>query len=291
MITALQVRIQQLTKTYAYSTFIVCCCILAAWFAARASNEIAKTPLLVIVNLSQDNEDEATQRPTLDSFTTIIARNLLGVMTIAPNMADFLDNTTKPTVETSLEDINAIPISTQPWVLLGTIFDEKDTQKSRAIVLVEGEQSLYNEGDDIKDWKVALVHHGSVVISQGTKQERLVIEGSKNLLADKPDIQRTLRRKNLQAVLRDIPTLMQALVVKPQQVGNRQGLSIVSIDTSTYLSELGLQTGDVLLGLNAKPLRGFGDLAGFMTLVNNDTITLEIMRNGKATIIRYHMEK
>jgi len=292
MIAAIQTRLHQLATAYANSTFIICCCILAAWFAASATNEITKDPLLVLASATKGSADSDQQRPTLDSFTNIIARNLLGVLTIAPNVANFLDkSTTSTSQQSTIDDVDAIPISTQPWTLLGTIVDEEATQKSRAIVLVEGEQALYTAGDSIEDWEVILVQRGSVVLSQGERQERLVINGGKDLLADRPDIQRTLKRRKLQAVLRDIPTLMRALVVSPQQAGNRQGLGIVSIDTSTYLNELGLHVGDVLLTLNNSPLRGFGDLAGFMTLVNNDTITLEIMRAGKPTIIRYHMEK
>ena len=47
---------------------------------------------------------------------------------------------------------------------------------------------------------------------------------------------------------------------------------------------------DLLLGANGKPLRGFGDLGGLGDLADKSAITLEVLRNGKKTIIRYDVQ-
>ena len=57
-----------------------------------------------------------------------------------------------------------------------------------------------------------------------------------------------------------------------------------------YIEELGLKKVDLLLGANGKPLRGFGDLGGLGDLADKSAITLEVLRNGKKTIIRYDVQ-
>ena len=51
-----------------------------------------------------------------------------------------------------------------------------------------------------------------------------------------------------------------------------------------------LDAAAFLLGANGKPLRGFGDLGGLGDLADKSAITLEVLRNGKKTIIRYDVQ-
>ena len=83
---------------------------------------------------------------------------------------------------------------------------------------------------------------------------------------------------------------MRAVSVSPQAVGGYQGLRILDMQPGSYIEELGLKKDDLLLGANGKPLRGFGDLGGLGDLADKSTITLEVLRNGKKTIIRYDVQ-
>ena len=78
--------------------------------------------------------------------------------------------------------------------------------------------------------------------------------------------------------------------VSPQTVGGYQGLRILDMQSGSYIEELGLRKDDLLLGANGKPLRGFGDLGGLGDLADKSAITLEVLRNGKKTIIRYDVQ-
>ena len=83
---------------------------------------------------------------------------------------------------------------------------------------------------------------------------------------------------------------MRAVSVSPQTVGGYQGLRILDMQSESYIEELGLRKDDLLLGANGKPLRGFGDLGGLGDLADKSAITLEVLRNGKKTIIRYDVQ-
>ncbi len=288
---ALSPNIQQKLKSYALPVGIALACILAAWLAALATNNLMKEAIVTLGSATQSTNQAEDAPLRFEDFNVLMSKNLLDVLLMAPNttatgqMIGQTQEARGPVVDTE-----AVPLSAEPWTLRGTIADDINTRLNRAFILVDGKEGLYRLGDAIKDWTVVAVQRGSVIIEKGGKQERLSMGGGSDFLAKRPDFQRKLNRNRLQAVLRDIPTLMRALVVRPSQVGNTKGLSVVSIDTQSYLNELGLQVGDTLVSLDNQPLQGFGDLANFMTLVNNEVISLEIMRNGQRTIIHYQMQ-
>ena len=102
--------------------------------------------------------------------------------------------------------------------------------------------------------------------------------------------QKTVSRARLREELGDVGSLMRAVSVSPQTVGGYQGLRILDMQSGSYIEELGLRKDDLLLGANGKPLRGFGDLGGLGDLADKSAITLEVLRNGKKTIIRYDVQ-
>ena len=163
---------------------------------------------------------------------------------------------------------------------------------SRAVIQVNGAEQPYREGDTIQGWKIALVQRRTVVVAKGGSKERLLMSEDPILQKEdtKPDEQKTVSRARLREELGDVGSLMRAVSVSPQTVGGYQGLRILDIQSGSYIEELGLRKDDLLLGANGKPLRGFGDLGGLGDLADKSAITLEVLRNGKKTIIRYDVQ-
>lgn len=163
---------------------------------------------------------------------------------------------------------------------------------SRAVIQVNGAEQPYREGDTIQGWKIALVQRRTVVVAKGGSKERLLMSEDPILQKEdtKPDEQKTVSRARLREELGDVGSLMRAVSVSPQTVGGYQGLRILDMQSGSYIEELGLRKDDLLLGANGKPLRGFGDLGGLGDLADKSAITLEILRNGKKTIIRYDVQ-
>ena len=192
----------------------------------------------------------------------------------------------------SSDGIDALPISKQGWKLLGTIVNTGPGRASRAVIQVNGAEQPYREGDTIQGWKIALVQRRTVVVAKGGSKERLLMSEDPILQKEdtKPDEQKTVSRARLREELGDVGSLMRAVSVSPQTVGGYQGLRILDMQSGSYIEELGLRKDDLLLGANGKPLRGFGDLGGLGDLADKSAITLEVLRNGKKTIIRYDVQ-
>ena len=192
----------------------------------------------------------------------------------------------------SSDGIDALPVSKQGWKLLGTIVNTGPGKASRAVIQVNGAEQPYREGDTIQGWKIALVQRRTVVVAKGGSKERLLMSEDPILQKEdtKPDEQKTVSRARLREELGDVGSLMRAVSVSPQTVGGYQGLRILDMQSGSYIEELGLRKDDLLLGANGKPLRGFGDLGGLGDLADKSAITLEVLRNGKKTIIRYDVQ-
>ena len=183
----------------------------------------------------------------------------------------------------SADGIDALPVSKQGWKLLGTIVNTGPGKASRAVIQVNGAEQPYREGDTIQGWKIALVQRRTVVVAKGGSKERLLMSEDPILQKEdtKPDEQKTVSRARLREELGDVGSLT---------VGGYQGLRILDMQSGSYIEELGLRKDDLLLGANGKPLRGFGDLGGLGDLADKSAITLEVLRNGKKTIIRYDVQ-
>lgn len=268
---------------------------LAAWFSAEATfwllrDRPADAPES---GLASGRRAEAEPRP-LASFEGINSRNLLGAAVFPPGSRGGRAATAEDGDEAAIEagEADALPISKKNWKLFGTIVDSGARKKSRAVIQIDGKEQAYREGESIQGWKIALVQRRSLVLAKGGTRERLVMgdAASPPKPEGKADEQKAVSRSRLREEIADVGALMRNVSVSPQAVGGYRGLRIVALQSGSYLEELGLQKDDLLLGANEKPLTGFGDLAGLGDLADKDAITLEILRNGKKTIIRYDVQ-
>lgn len=277
--------------------FSLFCISLIAWFLAKATFALRETALDTPGSASRLTEHAAAAPEPLSAFDGITARNLLGVSVFPPEARRSPKGGTgtdsgEESERLSAEGIDALPISKQGWKLLGTIVDTGPGKASRAVIQVNGTERPYREGDTIQGWKIALVQRRTVVIAKGGAKERLPMSEDPVFQKEsaKPDEQKAVSRARLREELGDIGALMRAVSVSPQAVGGYQGLRILDMQPGSYIEELGLKKDDLLLGANGKPLRGFGDLGGLGDLADKSTITLEVLRNGKKTIIRYDVQ-
>lgn len=277
--------------------FSLFCIALIAWFLARATFALRETALETSGSASRLAENAAAAPEPLAAFDGITTRNLLGVSVFPPEARRSLKSGTDADSSEengllSSDGIDALPISKQGWKLLGTIVNTGPGKASRAVIQVNGAEQPYREGDTIQGWKIALVQRRTVVVAKGGSKERLLMSEDPILQKEdtKPDEQKTVSRARLREELGDVGSLMRAVSVSPQTVGGYQGLRILDMQSESYIEELGLRKDDLLLGANGNPLRGFGDLGGLGDLADKSAITLEVLRNGKKTIIRYDVQ-
>lgn len=264
--------------------FILCCIGLCAWFLACATYLLQNPDAGSSSPGARPRSSAGAVPEPVGVFDGILARNLLGVAVSPPESAKSeAGDTETPSPEESPE---GLPMSRRGWKLLGTIVDNGG--QSRAIIEQNGREQTYREGESLQGWKIARIQRRMIVVEQGGSRERLLMGDEEPQKAASPAAAgKSLSRERLRDQLGDLGKLMRAVTVAPQAIGGYRGLRIVSIQPGSYMEELGLKKEDLLLGANGKPLQGFGDLTGLGDLADKDAITLEILRNGKKTIIRY----
>lgn len=273
---------------------------LSAWFLAQASAALwFSVPLEDperLETLSEKNMPGSALAEAPESFSIIETRNLLRARNLSggkqgPGGRFLSDN---PAAESGEgEDVDNLPVSKKGWKLLGTIVEGTDSiprKASRAVILHEGKQQAYKLGDSVQGWEVALIRRRTVVLTRGNVRERLLI-ADEAFPSGKTEgdvtVRKTVDRTRLRQELGDIASLMRDIAAEPQHVGGYQGLRITEIRPGSYVQELGLAPGDLLLGVNNRPLKGFGDLGELAELLNTGKITVEVLRNGKKTLIHY----
>lgn len=263
---------------------------LVAWFLAHATFSLREHPLDELSGTGSATAQTALTSETPADFAAITSRNLLNVRVTPPqSAAEKAVPTNTDSEPLSTADVDALPLSKKGWKLLGTIVTTNG--QSRATILSDGKEQNYRQGERLQDWEIALVQRRTIVIAKGGVQERLVFADETPPTTEaRPDLQKNVSKARLHQELGDISALMRIISVTPQSVGGYQGMHITSIQSGSYLEQLGLLQNDLLLEANGKKLAGFGDLAGLSELANTDAITLEVLRNGKKTIIRYDVQ-
>ncbi len=276
------------------SLFTLLCIGLIAWFLALATFSLRERSPETPGGASPLAASAVAAPEPLGAFESINARNLLGVSVFPPearrDRKGGAGGGGDGEERISAEGIDALPVSKRGWKLLGTIVSSG--RDSRAVIQFDGKELPYREGDTLQGWKIALVQRRTVVLAKGGARERLIMgdAAAPQKAEAKPDEQKAVSRAKLREELGDVGALMRNVSVTPQTVGGYNGLRIVNIQSGSYIEELGLRKDDLLLGANGKPLAGFGDLAGLGELADESAVTLEVLRNGKKTIIRYDVQ-
>ena len=276
--------------------FALLCIGLVAWFLAKATFSLRDQSVEAPGAPAPAAGGTASAPDSPGDFEVINARNLLGISVSPPesrrDRKGNADGSGGNAGRLSAAGVDALPVSKKGWKLLGTIVDAGAGKESRAIIQSEGKEQPFRVGDTLQGWTIALVQRRTVVLVRDGTRERLIMGDAPGpqAAAAKPDEEKTVSRNRLRDELGDIGALMRNVAVSPQTLGGYQGLRIIGIQPGSYLEELGLRKDDLLLGANDRPLTGFGDLAGLGDLADAGAITLEVLRNGKKTIIRYDVQ-
>lgn len=275
-------------------------CLCAAWFLARVVIRLAldPPPPHVAVKSRPVQPKEALADPVVSPIETIMRRNLFHALLERPAGADENsgDGTMTPEEEARmLAEMDKLPVSKQGWTLLGTVVNTLVPRESRAILLVDGKQSPLTVGSELKGWKIAFIERRTVVVEKGDRRERLLV--GQNQKAETPKAVDTPRRKagldarEVERALSDLPGLLSQVGFSPDSQDGKNGLSLTFLKPDSFLARLGLRPNDLLLEANGQPLSKLGDLAAFARLARQDSIKIELLRNGSSVVIEYDINR
>ncbi len=238
---------------------------------------------------------ENRKRPPLKDFRVVMDRNIFGSKEKA---AEGIKATDLETLEpTSLK-----------VALLGTV---TGSQQNAVAVIEETDkrkQGLYRVGDSVQDAIVKMILRGKVVLRVGDKDEILTMEESSSRRASSkeeasPSGRRrpsrvpgrgasiTLRRSDVQDALKNINSLLSQVRIRPHfKDGKADGLALSNIKGDSIFAKLGLRDGDVVQGVNNRPIRSPDDILSFYNkLRSGSRMSLQINRRGQERTINYRI--
>jgi general secretion pathway protein C len=206
-------------------------------------------------------------------------------------------------------DIETLEPTSLKLALLGTV---AGTQQSAVAVIEETDkrkQGLYRVGDSVQDATVKMILRGKVVLRVGDKDEILTMEESSSRRAaleqeasssgrgrrpSRAPIRGasiTVRRSDVQDALKNINTLLSQVRIRPHfKDGKANGLALSNIKGDSIFARLGLRDGDVVQGVNDRPIRSPDDIVSFYNkLTSASRISLQINRRGQDRTINYRI--
>lgn len=273
-------------------------CIAFAWIAAKlAFSIIAPSPIRQFAGTTQAHAPK-TEKPhaAAPEYDTVLKRNLFHVP-VEPGLKyrEWESGQAQGAEDEELlaRELDKLPVSQQGWTLQGTIVNTLLPGENRAILVIDSRQAAYGPGSEIKGWKISHIDRRRIVLEKGERRERLLV-GGRELTAPQtksPAVNGQLNRNELEKAMRNIPALLTQAGFEPGQRNGIMGLSLTFVKPESIFGRLGLRANDLLVRANGQPLTNLGDLAGLGNLAAEDTLRVELLRDGQNMALEYSIVK
>ena len=232
--------------------------------------------------------DKSTTQHELSHYQAIVERNLFKTKTETGSGPDKLDiETLKPT------DLKLN--------LLGTITG--DEKEAYAVIedTAEKKQDLYRIGDTIQNATVKMILREKVVLNVDGKDEILGIQkvsGSQEVRKPSTELggtssqNITVKRSQIDTAIKDVNTLMKQIRIRPNfKNGKPDGFRLTGIRPNSIFYNMGLKSGDVIMGVDGKDIESVDDaLKFYQNLQSSSKVQLKIKRRGRLKTIDYRIE-
>ncbi len=235
--------------------------------------------------------------PPLQDYQIIVKRNIFGGPARPPKNAP-----KEP--EPEEYNVEQIPLAKRlNLTLMGTVVSDNSTL-SRAIIFdkQKRDESIYKEGDRIKNVTLVKILRNQVIINTGKQEERLIMEMNQKtgaILKDQPEVTEeayleeiTIDRQAIESSLNNISEIMNnAKITSYQGEDGTTGFKLDSIQNDSLFSQLGFQQDDVLVGVNNQPLKSTQQvLSLYQKLKSENQIDMKILRNGERENLRFNIQ-
>jgi len=239
---------------------------------------------------SQQNLSRVDYKPKpFSHYSEIIERNLF--------------NTRKP----SGQKRNGIKIETLKQTelnlkLLGTVMGDKEGTYAVIEEAKTRKHNLYRTGDTIQNAAIKMILRKKVVLRVNNQDEVLVMEekvsGNKarRLPAEslvEPAQSVTLKYSQIEEAVQDVSQLMSQINIRPYfEKGKPGGLLLTRIKPRSFFRQLGLRSGDIIIGLDDRNIQTVDDaLEIYERMRSASDVTLHLKRRGRPKTIDYHIEQ
>lgn len=212
-------------------------------------------------------------------------------------------------VETDIEDLEKTGLQLRLW---GTITGEgegtayaviEDTSRRRQ------PQHLYREEDTIGDAVIKKILRERVVLTVNGSDEVLEMEeildharagqtgtqsrpAQASRLVSESEQEFSINRDRVEDALADVGNLMRQVRVRPYfEDGNPEGVLLSGVRRNSIFEDMGLQSGDVIKGINGNPIRSVDDaMELYQGLRSEREVQVQIQRDGSIQTISYRIQ-
>lgn len=195
-----------------------------------------------------------------------------------------------PATDSSPSPSSPVLADLSAWRLLGTVIGNMP----RALLRVDDEFVILDQGQELQDWQLALVERDFVEFTAGGRRETVLL-WARQAEAEPAPLPRptgqmagppaastrvSLSRADVRPLLSDPNSLLQMASFKPFSVDGRvSGFQVFSIRPDSLLSKVGLRNGDVLMRINGQTLSGPTQLLqAYSGMDRASLITLDVQR-------------
>jgi len=227
------------------------------------------------------------RRPPLSNYRAITERNIFGS----------LENASEGIKPSDIENLEPTKLK---LALVGTVAGSDEDAAAFIEEMDKRRQELYRVGDSVKDATLKAILEGKVVLSVDGKDEILtMVEPSSRRSSSSSTVEksstpsravtpqrrsagvtRTIRRSDIQKSLEDVSGLLNQARIEPAP--SDDGFALSNIKSGSLFAKMGLRNGDVVQGVDNRPITGTEDVVSFYReLGSASNITLDIIRNGR----------
>jgi len=268
----------------------------AAFFGVKAGYRLLLGELApCVITRAVDSDplkNAATATPPFSAYAVISRRNLFG--------------TQEPSDQQRIaSDIERLRQTRLKLKLRGTISGSQGTARAVLEDASGKAQFLVKAGDSIQDAVVVMILKGKIVLQVSGREELLEMDewtsGSAPLRsssspgpAQVDDRQQVISvsRSQIDEAIKDINQLMKQVRIIPNfNQGKPDGLMISGITQNSFFSQIGLRSGDILSGVDGKPIESVDDALKLYTgMKSASRLKLQLKRGGREEVIDYAIE-
>lgn len=269
-------------------------------FYTVAGNVLADHTPTAVEETKDSRAAKTSQRKSLGAYSAIAARNI------------FQAAATEQKAPEPQIDVDSLKKTDLDLRLLGTIAGMGDDSYAVIEHTRQRNQGLYKVGDSVDNATVKMILRKKVVLTINGSDEVLEMEeglaslegqgmqtsrrgrmASSDSAAQRAGRVRnvTLNRNEVETAFNNVNELMRKVRIRPHfSDGKPDGLSLDSVATGSIFSEMGLQSNDVIVGVNGKQISTVDDcMAVYRSMSSASDVMLEVKRNGRREFIKYNI--
>jgi len=172
-------------------------------------------------------------------------------------------------------------------------------------------QRLFSIGDEVQSASVDMILREKVVLGVNGKKEILRIEkltGKRSKVpakrksttprsvpaesGSKDEKEVVIQRSRIDDAIQNVNQLMKHVRIRPHFTnGQPDGLKLTGVRPGSIFTDIGFRNGDIITGVNGKPIESVDDALKFYSSLKNATnVDLQIRRRGAGQTIQYRVE-